>query len=474
MKNNRREFIKRTGLAGAGIFVGGSRNPENREPFPQTQRQRINMSEYAAPKLETVRVGIIGLGNRGSGTTRAMARIEGVEIKAMCDIIPEKVSAAIASIQDIPQHNPDSYSGSEDAWKRLCERGDIDLVYIGTPWRLHTPMAVYAMEHEIHAAVDRPCAVTIDECWQLVETSERTRRHCWMATRSCLDGIKAVALNMVRKGLFGEIIHAEGAYIHNLNTERYNFSKDQYYDMWRLKENATRNGNLYPESGIDAAAPMMDINYGDKMEFMVSVSGNDFSMKEKAREMAAADPFFEPYVDKNYRGNMNVSIIRTARGRSIMIQHDVSTPRPRPGSHLISGTKGLFRHSPNPAIAFGHEGWLPEEEFQSLVEEYTPEISKRFSEMVRQAGGERYSGYSSVRPMDWRLIDCLRNGLPLDMNVYDAALWSALGPLSEWSVANRSHPVQVPDFTAGAWQTSKRRQDIELEYGGTTKLLRYG
>ncbi|MEX0681310.1 MAG: Gfo/Idh/MocA family oxidoreductase [Balneolales bacterium] len=469
MKNNRREFIKRTGLAGAGIFVGGSRNPEIREPFPQTQRQRFNMSGYAAPKLETVRVGIIGIGSRGSSMVRAFTRIEGVEVKAICDLEPDRVSEAIESISDRPGHNPETYSGTEDAWKQLCEQNDIDLVYICTPWHLHTRMAVYAMEHEKHAASERPIAVTMDECWQLVETSERTRQHCINMTQSSHHGMSAVALNMVRDGYFGEVIHGEGCYIHELNNDYYLFSKTQFHNMWRLKEN-TRNGNLYPDSGSDTVSQIMDINCGDKMDYLVSVSSDDFSMGKKVKELAETDPFFEPYARKNYGGNINITVIRTVRGRTIMLQHDVSSPRPRPQNlDLVSGSEGIFMyHNQSPAIATSHRGWVVEDEFQELVDEYTPEMMKRFDELSRQQPGPS----ARIRPMDWRLIDCLRNGLPLEMSVYDSVLYSSLGPLTEWSVANRSHPVQVPDFTAGSWQTNKRGMDVELQNGGgTTRLI---
>ena len=475
MKNNRREFIKLTGIAGAGMVAGCSQQSNvtgisgAADPFPQTHRQSFNMSGYAAPKIDTVRVGIIGIGNRGRSMVRAFALIDKVEIKAISDVEPERVDWAINTLKDYPRHKPDTYTGSEDAWKKLCERNDIDLVYICTPWALHTPMAVYAMEHDKHAATERPFAKTVDECWQLVETSERTRKHCSNMTQSAHSGLKAVALNMVRQGFFGNIIHGEGCYIHELNNDEYLFDKEGFHKMWRLKENGSRNGNLYTPSGIDGVALMMDINCGEKLEYMVSVSGNDFSLGENAKEHAAGDSFYEPYVNMPYRGNMNVSVIRTNKGRTIMIQHDVSSPRPRPTSNsLISGTKGIFMfHNEAPAIATNHMGWISEEEFKSLMDKYTPAMVKRYDELI----GKYPEGARYVRPMDWRLIDCLRNGLPLDMSVYDGALWCSLSPLSEWSVANSSNSVKIPDFTNGAWQTNKRGMDLELQNGGgTTKL----
>jgi hypothetical protein len=384
---------------------------------------------------------------------------------ALCDVSADQVDTAMSFLEDT-NHNPDSYTDGEEDWKRMCEREDIDLIYICTPWHLHTPQAVFAMNHEKHTAIELPAATTIDECWQLVKTSERTRKHCMMLGNVCYDFFEMMTLNMARQGFFGDIIHGEGAYIHDLM--EFNFSKDTYHDLWRLKENASRDGNIYPPHGIGPIAKIMNINCGDKMDYLVSMSSNDFMMAARAQELAAEDSFWEPFTDKDYRGNINTTMIKTRKGRTIMLQHDVTSPRPYSRIHLISGTKGIARKWPLPArIARSHEGWLPEEKLQEIEEEYTPEITKRVGEMARQVGG--HGGMDTL--MDWRLIDCLRNGLPLDMDVYDAALWSAIGPLSEWSVANQFTSLQVPDFTSGAWKTNTPGMDINLEFGGTTKII---
>lgn len=473
MKNNRRDFLKLSGLAGAGLVMGGSGKPDSSAPFQQTHNQRFNMHGYAAPKLDTVRVGLVGLGNRGSGTLIRMASIEGVEIRGLCDLEEDRVNSAVESISGT-SHKPELYYGGEEEWKKMCEQEDIDLIYIATPWHLHTPQAVFAMEHDKHAFVEVPAATSMEECWKLVETSERTRKHCIQEASDCHNPTQATILSMVRKGFFGDIIHGEGAYIHDLLRD-FNFTKDMYHNMWRLKANIGQSANRYPHHGLGLLSQAMDLNYGDKMEYMVSMSSNDFLMGETARELAAEDDFWEPYVGKDYRGNMNTSIIRTNKGRTIMLQHDVSSPRPYTRIGLLSGTEGIVRQWPTPVrIAKSHEGWLPQEEFDALIEEYTPQLTKRFDEVLQEATmfGDRSRSYERVNEKDWRLIDCLRNGLPVEVDVYDAALWSSIIPLSEWSVGNRSHPVDVPDFTAGAWETNKRGMDIELENGGgTTKLV---
>lgn len=466
MKTNRRSFLRSTAL-GAGVimsgisgFAGVYSNGESRLTAPG---QKFNMSGYRAPKLNKVRVGYIGLGMRGSGAPVRMSHIEGVEIKAICDIQENLVKKTQNYLKTSGLPEAKEYYGKEDSWKKLCENPDIDLVYICTPWDVHTPMAVYAMNMGKHVAVEVPAAKTIEECWQLVETSEKTKKHCMMLENCCYDFFELLSLNMARQGLFGELVHVEGAYIHNLID--LNFSKKGYYDMWRLKENY-RNGSLYPTHGLGPICQALNINRGDQMEYLNSMSTFDFQMEAKANELAKADSFYAPFAGKKYRGNMNTTLIRTFKGKTIMVQHDVTSTRPYSRIHLLSGTKGIARKWPEPArVSFGHD-WVSPEEMKKLEEQYTPEIVKKIGEMAKKVGG--HGGMDFM--MDWRLIDCLRNGLPLDQDVYDAALWSAVAPLSEASVKNRSNSVDVPDFTNGSWKTNAP-VSLSLEGGGTTGVV---
>jgi predicted dehydrogenase len=464
MKSNRRNFLKYSGLtgigvAGAAVLKAGAELPVY---FPEVNANHFNMSGYAAPKIDTVRIGFIGLGNRGPAAVERMTHIEGAEIKALCDIRAAKVNAVKKSL-DGTMHQPDIYTGKANEWKKMCDRKDIDLVYIATPWALHTPMAVYAMQQGKHVCVEVPAAKTIEECWQLVHVSEQTRRHCIILENCCYDFFELLTLNMARQGLFGEIVHGEGAYLHTLLEG--NFSKDKYYDMWRLKENF-RNGNLYPTHGLGPVAQAMNINRGDKMDFLVAVSGKDFQMSAEAKELAAKDDFYTPFAGKKFRGNMNTTTIRTNKGSTIVLQHDVTSPNVYSRIHKISGTKGSCIKYPLPGrIAFGHEDWLDEAAYKKMEDQYTPNIVKKVGEMAKQVGG--HGGMDFL--MDWRTIDCLRNGLPVDMDVYDAALWSSIAPLSEWSVAHRSNSIDVPDFTAGSWKTNQP-VDISLAKGGNTQV----
>ncbi|SIS95852.1 Gfo/Idh/MocA family protein [Belliella pelovolcani] len=468
MSNKRREFLKISGLAGLGLFGTGMSNfssAEEMERLPELiKRKRVqhfNMSGFAAPKLDKVRVGFIGLGMRGPGAVSRMSKIEGVEIVALCDLIPEKVDKVTKSLEKT-KHKPAKYSGNAYAWKKMVERDDIDLIYIATPWDWHVPMAVYAMEAGKHAAVEVPAAKTLEECWQLVETSERTQKHCMMLENCCYDFFELMTLNMARDGFFGDILHAEGAYIHDLLD--LNFAKNAYEDMWRLKENY-RDGNLYATHGLGPIAQLMDINRGDQMDYLTSLSSADFHMADKARELAEQDNFYASFVEKQYGGNMNTTIIRTKRGKSMMVQHDVTSPRPYSRLHALSGTKAFAQKYPVQRVSSGH-GWIKDDEMKVLQEKYTPEIVKKVGELAKTIGG--HGGMDFM--MEWRLVDCLRNGLPLDQDVYDAALWSAISPLSEWSVAHRSNSIDVPDFTGGSWKTNKP-VDISLNGGGTTKVI---
>lgn len=467
MSTNRRDFLKKT-LIGSGVMATGLTVPAlsfGNEPASEKSaigsKQKFNMSGYAAPRLNKVRIGFVGLGMRGPGAVERMSYIDGVEIVALCDQYEDRVEKIqkLLERQGLPRAK--SYSGSKDAWKEMCQHPDIDLIYITTPWEWHTPMAVYAMEHGKHAATEVSAAKTIDECWQLVETSEKTRKHCMMLENCCYDFFELLTLNMARQGYFGEIIHGEGAYIHDLR--ELNFSKKGYAEMWRLKENQTRNGNIYPTHGLGPICQVMNINRGDQMEYLTSMSSNDFHMAAMANELAGKDSFYNEFAGKKFRGNMNTTTVRTHKGRTIMIQHDVTSPRPYSRIHLVSGTKGMACKWPDPArISNGH-GWIKDEEMKKLQEQYTPEIVKKIGEMAKQIGG--HGGMDFM--MDWRLIDCLRNGLPLDQDVYDAALWSAIGPLSEKSVANRSNSIDVPDFTNGSWKTNAP-VELTLKGGGTT------
>ncbi len=477
IKSKRRDFIKLAGLTGIGIagssldsFASGPSSPvdamlpQKNSLYEDSRVQHFNMSGYAAPKIENVRIGIIGLGQRGPSHMKTMSGIEGVEIKALCDLRPEKATKAKKQLKNT-DHNPELYAGSKEEWKNLCQRDDIDLVIVTTPWYMHAEMAVYAMEHGKHVASEVPAAGTIEECWQLVETAERTRKHCMMMENYSYMPFQLLMLNMARQGFFGEVVHGDCAY--NTSKMKNNFNKNMYWNMWWLRQYASRKGNIYPTHGLGPIAQMMDINRGDKFEFLVSVESRDFMMAAKAKELAETDGFFKEFTDKDYRGNMNTSVIKTTQGRTIVLQHDATTPSPHNMIHGLYGTKGAALYDPQPPrISKGDHSWVTAEEYEKIKKKYTPKIFHKMGELAKQSG----HGGSDLM-IDWHLIDCLHNGLPLDQDVYDAASWSAIVPLSDWSVRNNSNSIKAPDFTAGSWKTNKPNMDINLERGGNTRII---
>jgi predicted dehydrogenase len=294
-------------------------------------------------------------------------------------------------------------------------------------------------------AVEVPAATTIDECWQLVNTAEKMQRHCMMLENTCYDFFELNTLNMAQQGMFGEIVHGEGAYIHDLRSS--NFNPNGYWNMWRLKFNTEHNGNPYPTHGLGPICQVMNMHRGDKMNYLVSVSSNQFGMTEYAKGKFGEK---SDQARQEYKlGDMNTTIIKTEKGRTIMIQHDVTSPRPYSRLHTISGTKGFFQKYPSELIALepNAHNFLSKEQIDSLMLQYEHPFIKEIGEFAKKVGG--HGGMDFI--MDYRLIYCLRNGLPLDQDVYDAAEWSCLVELTEQSVQNGGMPVKIPDFTRGDW-----------------------
>jgi predicted dehydrogenase len=418
-----------------------------------------------------VRIGYVGIGGRGSWAVNRMTNIKNVEIKALCDVRETAVKDNQQPLKKAGWPAAKEYSGNDYSWKKLCEQEDIDLVYIATPWEWHVPIAVYAMEHGKHVALEVPGARTLEECWQLVETSERTKKHCMQLENCCYDFFETLTINMAQQGVLGELIHAEGAYIHSLVDMMFGAPAKSAADYagegaWRWKENR-KSGNLYPTHGLGPVAQAMNINRGDKMEYLTSMSSNDFMMEALAEKLAASDAWYKQYTGKHYRGNMNTSVIKTNKGKTIMVQHDVSSPRPYSRIHALSGTKGFVQKFPEPArVSLGHEP-VTDAKMKQLEEQYTPQLIRHVEEAAKKIGG--HGGMDFI--MDWRLIDCLRNGLPLDMDVYDLATWCAVTPLSIWSVAHRSNSIDMPDFTGGSWKINKP-VDLTLRGGGDTEIVK--
>jgi hypothetical protein len=392
---------------------------------------------------EKVRVGLVGVGARGSEHVRILLAIDQVELNAVCDVAPEKVAEAQKRARDAGAKEPVGYTKGERDFENLCRRDDIDLVMIATPWDWHVPMAAYAMENGKHAATEVPAAFTIADCWKLVDTSEKTRRHCIQLENCCYGYNEMMVRNMVRGGLFGELTHGEAAYLHDLRTI---LTENRSEGLWRRIPHTTRNGNLYPTHGLGPVSQYMGINRGDRFDSMVSVSSRERSLTSYVRKTFPGTPKAQ---EKYVCGDMNTSIITTANGLTILLQHNVVSPRPYDRLNLISGTAGAFRDYPARIYVDGakDEVWQPIEAYK---EKWEDPLWKRQGELAKKLGG--HGGMDFL--MSWRLMQCMREGLAPDMDVYDAAAWSAPGPLSEASVAAGGAPQKFPDFTRGGWQTA--------------------
>ena len=434
-----------------GFTIKDNKIVYNTPPRPADQQSMLG---FAAEPIEHVRIGLVGLGDRGSGAVHRFPYLEDASLVALCDLFPDRVENAqkILESHGAPRAIHE-FSGPE-GYKQLCELDDIDLVYLAVPWQLHTPIAVYAMEHGKHVAIEVPAATSIQECWELVNTSERTRKHCMMLENCCYDFFELTCLNMAQQGLFGEIVHVEGSYCHNL--EPY---WDNYQGDWRMTYNKDHHGDVYPTHGIGPVCQDLNIHRGDKMDVLVSMDTDAFAGQDKADER-----YGKGAVPKYANGDNTSTLIRTHNGKTILIEHRVVTPQPYSRMYQIQGTKGYANKYPVEGLALGGaelkeveyddldaEEFMSDAEREAIMEKYKYPFVNEIEDLARKVGG--HGGMDFI--MDYRLIYCLKHGLPLDQDVYDAAEWSSLVELTEVSINHGSMPVVMPDFTRGEWNKTQ-------------------
>jgi len=443
----RRDFIRQSGSAGLGIVLGsvtsGSGWAEGHQVLGTQPIEHL-----ATPPMEKVRVGFVGVGNQGSGHFENLLRIEGVELKAVCDIREERIRWAEQECEKAGKPKPTGYSKGPEDFKRMCDTEDLDLVYTATPWEWHVPVCVKAMETGAHAATEVPGAITLEGCWQLVEISEKHRKHCLTMENCNYDRTELMLLNMVRQGLFGDLLYAECGYLHDLRG--YKFGTAYFPNDWRLQYAIKRNADLYPTHGLGPVAQWMDITRGNKFEHMVSMSSPSLSLKREAVKRHGPD---HPLSKTNYAlGDVVNTLIKTYKGQMILVTHDTNSPRPYSRKILIQGTKGLARKYPEEKIYI--EGTsLPEHRWEDLSK-YTDRYKHPLlASLEEKAKGAGHGGMDFIE--DYRLIQCLREGRPTDTDVYDGVTVSAVVALSEKSIASKSAPVDFPDFTRGKWKTRK-------------------
>ena len=397
-----------------------------------------------APPMERVRIGFVGVGGMGMVHVENLLHIPGAEIRAVCDIVESKVAAAQARIVKAGQPKPTGYARGPRDFERMCAEEELDLVYTATPWEWHVPVCVAAMRAGKHAATEVPAAYTVDDCWRLVETAERERKHCIMMENCNYGRSEMLVLNMARQGMFGELLHGEAGYLHDLRSIKFSTEGE---GLWRRAHAMRRNGNLYPTHGLGPIAQCMDINRGDRFDHVVSMSSNARGLQLYAAEHFPAG---DPRRDERFKlGDVNVSLIRTANGRTIYLGHNCDSPRPYSRINLLQGTRGIFSGYPDRIHIEGRSKGHAWEDVEAYYAEFEHPLWK--SEEIRN----ETTGHGGMDFLeDRRLIECLRAGQPTDMNVYDAAALSVITPLTERSVASRSRSMDVPDFTRGRWKTT--------------------
>lgn len=403
-----------------------------------------------AEPIENVRIGVVGLGMRGASALGRLASVPDSRITAICDIEQDRVEKGIARLEAKGVAEVQTFGGDQDSWRGLCESPDVDLVYICTDWKHHVPIALYAMQCGKHVAIEVPAATTLEEIWALIDMSEKTRRHCMMLENCVYDFFELSTLSMAQAGLFGEVIHVEGAYHHCLDPYW-----DEYWESWRLEFNKENRGDVYPTHGIGPVCQVLNIHRGDRMKTLVSMDTKPVN-GPKIYELKNGTPCPE---FKN--GDQTSTLIRTEKGKTMLIQHDVMTPRPYDRLYQVVGTDGyagkypvqLYSLRENTSNedgydALGTEKLYSGDALKELQDKYPNVLlNPEFIELAKSVGG--HGGMDFI--MDYRLVYCLHNGLPLDMDVYDLAEWCSVSELSRISLENGSMPVEVPDFTRGEW-----------------------
>ena len=455
MMTNRRDFLKGTAWMGATALAAGCMETR------LFGTSGAPMMHYADKPIRKLRIGVVGVG-RGVGALRTFPKIPGCEVTWLCELpaAQKRLDLYRQWCKDNNVRFP-KLTLTPEGYKEMCNADDVDFVYNATPWQLHVPIGLYAMEHGKHVGIEVPSALTLDDCWALVETSERTRRHCMQLENCCYGEIEMLALNMCRQGILGELVHGEGAYIHDLRQYCYGeYLNDEegpgYWNHWRLAYNREHGGNQYETHGLGPICMDMDINRGDTFDYLVSVDSKQIGMREFARERYGADSEKAKWDVK--MGDMNNTIIKTKLGRTILVQHDVGNFRPYSRLNLISGTRGIVADYPFRAVVEDRtqKPGTPVHRFDDKV---SAEIREKYKHPLwRQAGdlAQKIGGHGGMDfLMMLRIAYCLQNGLPLDMNVYDLATWCSLGELTERSADRRGASMDVPDFTRGAWKTTK-------------------
>ena len=428
MELGRRGFIKAAGAASAVVAAAG-----------------VQPDSAIAAADKPVRMGVVGTGSRGSYLTKVLLSQDNVEVVAIADVNPENASKAAKSVVDAGQKRPELYTKGPWDFKRLCDRNDLDAVLTATPWEWHTPVAVAAMEAGKYMAIEVPAAVTLEECWQLVETSEKTRMPCMMLENVNYFENVMMILNMIKAKLFGEMLHCEAGYQHDVRFTKF----DEKGNLrWRGKHSVNRNGNVYPTHPIGPIAWWLDINRGNRFTHLTSMSSQSAGLNHEIREKFGED---HPNAKLKYAlGDINTTLIKTHNGPTVTLYHDTQSPRPYDLIFRVQGTEGIYSGTLDKIYIDGlspkEHAW---EDIDKYAEKYKHPMWKTLGPKAKDFG-HGGGDYIEIH----QFIKAVRNRTDTPQTVYDAATWSAISALTEESVANNSSSVEFPDFTRGKWMTT--------------------
>ncbi len=439
----RKKFIQTSAVAGLGTAI-----------LP-----KLAFSDIVSNKR--IKIGVIGTGLRGQWVLWLAAKYPEIDIPAICDIDDDMIESALKILKDAQKPEPKVYKKGDEDFRNMVTNEELDGVYIATPWEWHAEMALAAMKAGKHVGTEVPAALTVDDCWDLVNTSEKTGKFCMIMENVCYRRDVMAVLNMVRQGLFGELLHCQGGYQHDLRHVKFNDGKQPYgggvefgengysESKWRTNHSVNRNGDLYPTHGLGPVSTMLDINRGNRMVHLTSTATQSRGLHNYIVKLGGKE---HPNAKVQFKlGDIVTTVIKCANGQTIMLSHDTNSPRPYSLNFRVQGTKGIWMRDNDSIYIEGRSTeehlWESEEEY---MQEYDHPLWKRFE---NEASGSGHGG------MDFFIlrafVESIKKDVPPPIDVYDAVSMSVICPLSEESIANNSTSVEIPDFTRGKWKTNQ-------------------
>tara|TARA_Y100001968_G_scaffold331483_1_gene386318 strand:+ start:2692 stop:4050 length:1359 start_codon:yes stop_codon:yes gene_type:complete len=440
---NRRDFIKKVSILGLGTIL-----------IPNTTLSNPSLFQ----KGKKIRIGLIGVGLRGRSSLNLLLKRNDVIIHSICDIDENAIELSKELCKKHNKTQPKVFQKHEKSYQDLLEEKKIDGVIISTPWRWHFKMAIDAMKARKYVGMEVGGASSIQECWDLVNTHEETGTHLFVLENVCYRRDVMAVLNMVRKNIFGELIHLECGYQHDLRFVKFNDGKEVYAPgaefgekalseaKWRTQHSIDRNGDLYPTHGFGPVAQMLNINTGNQCDYLTSTATKSRGLHEYIVKQGGKN---HPNADIEFKlGDVVTTVIKTFNGETITLKHDTNLPRPYSLGFRVQGTNGIWMDINNSIFIENKSPLHNWESDEKYIKEYDHPLWKKYEHLAEGAG---HGG------MDWFIIndfvESVKNNTPAPLDVYDCATMRVITPLSENSIKNESSPQKFPDFTKGKWKS---------------------